>query len=176
MAHADISRNGRSALIGIAAALALAGCHKPPTNPPAPKLSHQDEQAEAAIDTAVAANTLAAMQTGLPVPKPMAAALKYALPPAFDGRWGITKADCDYNKLSRTGLLTIDSSTLNFYQSKANVMEIDRHSPYDVTVRLRIKGPGQGWSRVTEFKLDAAGTQLVRIARSPARIYRYRRC
>jgi hypothetical protein len=78
--------------------------------------------------------------------------------------------------VDREGLLVIEPTKLNFYESKGTVMAIDKSAPYDVTVTLSMVGEGQRWNKVTELRLDAAATRLDRIERSPAGTYRYQRC
>jgi hypothetical protein len=162
----------RAVLLCGAAALVLSGCH----GDDGAHLSQKDRKAEAAIDAAIATNRTAARENGLPVPQPSAVALKYDLPEHYLGKWGMTRADCDPDRVDRKGLLVIEPTKLNFYESKGTVMAIDKSAPYDVTVTLSMVGEGQRWNKVTELRLDAAATRLDRIERSPAGTYRYQRC
>jgi hypothetical protein len=155
----------------LALASALAACHGADDSAVP---SHRDNEAKAAIDTMVAANSTEASLKGLPVPQPTAHALAYQLPPGFVGRWGMTKADCDPNSLVVKGLLTITPDRLKFWESKGSVQRIVRHSPYDVTLELAMTGEGQSWTSTTRLTLDAAATQLVRAENSHS--YRYQRC
>ena len=147
----------------------LTACHGDNARP-----THQDNQAAAAIDNAVAANLTAAALKGLPVPQPKASALAYDVPPSFVGRWGLTPADCDPDRADTKGLLTIASDKLSFYESKGRVDRITRHSPYDVTLALDMTGEGQSWTSTMRLTLDAASTRLIRTEGD--RSYRYQRC
>ena len=158
-----------AALIGLS--VALAGCHRDSAEP-----SGKDRKAAAAIDNAVAANSTAAEIEGLPVPAPSPIFGDRKLPVAFGGRWGMTKADCDPNRMDDKGLLVVEPDTLKFYESRADVAAIDQHSAGAVTVKLNFTGEGQHWQTLTDLQLDAGDTQLVRIERSPAHTYRYTRC
>ena len=154
-------------------ALAVAGCHGRDSAAP----SHADNQAAAAIGSAVSANRMAAQQEGLPVPQPRAVALAYQLPTSFTGRWGLTPADCNPDNVQDTGLLTIKPYKLIFFASKGSIGAITRRSPYDVTVRLDMTGNGRSWSSETHLMLDAASTRLLRTeASAPGKTYRYKRC
>jgi hypothetical protein len=157
---------------GIVTALALfvaaAACHDDATP------THQDNEAAAAIGNAIAANSTAAQLDGLPVPQPTAHALAYQIPTSFVGRWGMTPADCDPDGPAVKGLLTITDDSLKFWESKGNVQQIARRSPYDITLELAMTGEGQSWTSTTRLVLDAAATELVRTDNSHS--YRYQRC
>lgn len=157
-------------LIALALLGAVAGCHGDNSAKP----SEQDNEAAAAIGNAIAANSTAAQLEGLPVPQPTAHALAYQIPTSFVGRWGMTKADCDPDGPAVKGLLTISSDGLEFWESKGNVQQIVRHSPYDVTLTLGMTGEGQSWTSTTRLTLDAAATRMTRTEDN--RSYRYQRC
>lgn len=158
----------RRTVTALALLVAVAACHD------SAKPTHQDNQAAAAIDNAIAANSTAAQLQGLPVPQPTAHALAYQIPTSFVGRWGMTPADCDPDGPAVKGLLTITDDSLKFWESKGNVQQIVRHSPYDITLDLTMTGEGQSWTSTTRLVLDAAATQMVRTEDS--RSYRYHRC
>ncbi|MGN6269142.1 MAG: hypothetical protein ACTHM0_04525 [Sphingomonas sp.] len=157
-------------LIALALVAAVAGCHGGNSAKP----TEQDNEAAAAIGNAIAANSTAAQLEGLPVPQPTAHALAYQIPTSFVGRWGMTPADCDPDGPAVKGLLTIADDSLKFWESKGNVQQIVRHSPYDITLTLAMTGEGQSWTSTTRLVLDAAATELVRTEDSHS--YRYRRC
>ena len=157
-------------LIALVLVIAVAGCHGHDSARP----THQDNEAAAAIGNAIAANSTAAKLEGLPVPQPSAHALAYQIPTSFIGRWGMTKADCDPDGPAVKGLLTISDDSLKFWESKGNVQQIVRHSPYDITLQLAMTGEGRSWASTTRLVLDAAATELVRNEESHS--YRYRRC
>ena len=158
----------RRAFAALALLIAVTACHDSATP------THQDNAAAAAIGNAIAANSAAAQIEGLPVPQPTAHALAYQVPTSFVGRWGMTPADCDPDGPAVKGLLTITDDSLKFRESKGNVQQIVRHSPYDVTLQLAMTGEGRSWTSTTRLVLDAAATQLVRTEDS--RSYRYQRC
>jgi len=160
-------------MMGLVAVLAVAACHGGDSARP----SARDNRAAAAINAAVAANSMVARREGLPVPPPHAHAIDYDIPTSFVGRWGLTPADCDPDNLADKGLLTIKPDKLIFYESKGTVNAISRRSPYDITIRLDMTGEGQSWTSETHLVLDAASTRLVRTEVSaPATAYRYKRC
>ena len=160
----------RRAVAALALLGAVAGCHRDNGATP----TEQDNAAAAAIENAVSANSTAAQLQGLPVPQPTAHALAYQIPTSFVGRWGMTRADCDPDSLAVKGLLTIDPDGLKFWESKGNVQQIVRHSPFDVTLTLAMTGEGQSWTDTMRLTLDAAATRLVRTEDN--RSYRYQRC
>ncbi|HEU4960967.1 MAG TPA: hypothetical protein VFT56_11215 [Sphingomonas sp.] len=160
----------RRGIAALALIVAVAGCHGDDSAKP----SRQDNEAAAAISTAITANSTAAKIEGLPVPQPTAHALAYQIPTSFVGRWGMTKADCDPDSLAVKGLLKIGPDGLKFWESEGDVADITRHSPYDITLRLAMTGEGQSWVSITRLTLDAAATQLVRTEDN--RSYRYHRC
>jgi hypothetical protein len=162
----------RRSIAALALVVAVAGCHGGDSAKP----THQDNEAAAAIDNAVAANSTDASLKGLPVPQPSAHALAYEIPVSFVGRWGMAPGDCDPDNMANKGLLTISPDKLVFYESKGIVNKIAKHSPYDITLELDMTGEGQSWTSTTHLVLDAASTQLVRSEATSPATYRYQRC
>ncbi|MEG3123292.1 hypothetical protein [Sphingomonas sp. GB1N7] len=161
----------RNFLIGLLAATSLAACSSRTSE------ADKDAQAEAAM-AKVEASPDAKVAKGLPVvaAKPTKAPSAAALPPAFEGRWGMNPADCDIARSDTKGLLIVKGNTLTFYEATATATVVGGPSRYKVVADLAYKGEGQEWRTRETLELTAAGTVLQRTGQSPVKTYRYERC
>ena len=160
----------RHFLIGLLAATSLAACSGKTSE------ADKDAQAEAAM-AKVEASPNAMVAKGLPVTTtPTKAPQNTALPPAFEGRWGMHPADCDIARSDTKGLLIVKGNTLTFYEATATAKVIGGPSRYKVVADLSYKGEGQQWQTRETLELTAASTVLQRTGQSPVKTYRYERC
>jgi hypothetical protein len=148
-------------------ALALGACD----NNDAPDVN--EAQAEAVIDNVQQAPERN-VPRGLPISEERAAP-PGALPPQFEGRWGITPADCDVARSDTRGLLVIRASTLTFHAASATAKVIGGPSRYKVIADLTFSGKGAVPTRRDQLELTSAGTVLQRSEPS-GKTYRYERC
>jgi len=149
------------------ATLAIAACSND-----APAVN--DAQAEAAVEQAARAAN-GTVPRGLPVSDETAALTPGALPPAFEGRWGLTPADCDVARSDTKGLLVIRGSTLTFYTASATARVVGGPSRYKVVADLTFTDKGATAPRRDRLALTAAGTVLQR-TEPGGQTYRYERC
>ena len=149
--------------LGLLALGACSGSDAPAVN---------EAQAAAAIDTVQQAPERN-VPRGLPISEERAAP-PGALPPQFEGRWGITPADCDVARSDTKGLLVIRGSTLTFYTASAVAKVIGGPSRYKVIADLTFTDKGVA-PRRDQLELTSAGTVLQR-AEPGGKTYRYGRC
>ena len=114
-------------------------------------------------------NTLIPVTT--PSPSPMA-----GLPAGFQGRWGMTVADCEPGRADAKGLLTIAGDKLSFYESRGTATGIKAVAATTVTFTLPVSGEGQTWNEPTTLTLLDDGKTLQRQVAQPAGSFRYSRC
>jgi hypothetical protein len=147
-------------------ALALCAC----ADSDAPTVN--EAQAAAAIDNVrdVPERNVA---RGLPISDDRAAP-PGALPPQFEGRWGMTPADCDVARSDTKGLLVIRGSNLTFYAASADAKVIGGPSRYKVIADLTFTDKGVT-PRRDQLELTSAGTVLQR-SEPGGKTYRYERC
>ncbi len=140
------------------------------------EVPEKEAAAQAAIEQAVAQNGAATTaRAGVPIAKSTPnAARDRAFPTEFLGYWGAGDNDCELANTAATGRINIDADTIRFYESRARVQRMDRHSQQEVAVDLRFSGEGQSFYAPEVYRLDAGGTALVRT--SPTATQRYRRC
>ena len=148
-------------------ALALGGC----ANDDAPSVN--DAQAEAVIENVQQAPERN-VPRGLPISEERAAP-PGALPPQFEGRWGMKPSDCDVARSDTHGLLVIRGSNLTFYAASANAKVIGGPSRYKVVADLTFTDKGLTAPRRAQFELTAAGTVLQR-TEPGGKTFRYERC
>lgn len=133
------------------AALLLASCGAPEpadkADGPAtglPAEAAADEPATAPV--AAAAPTEAA--TGIPSP--------------IQGRWGLVAADCTSTKGDAKGLLTIDGTTLKFYESLGTLQTVRERSATRIIADFAFTGEGMEWQRVMTLDTQDGGRALIR--------------
>lgn len=130
--------------------------------------------AEAAI-AHIEASATGNVAPGLPVADKEAKLDRSALPPAFEGRWGMTPADCDIARGDTRGLLSITGSKLTFWDAGATASVVGGSSRYKVVADLALSDHGRKWQRRDTFELTNAGTTLQR-TEAAGKTYRYERC
>ena len=137
------------------AALALAACQQQdPTNvtnndaatPINAALPPTEQVAVNGADVGVPANQVA----------PAPAKLPTRIPEPFQGRWGLTQADCTSTRGDAKGLLTISDARLTFYEAKGTLNKVIAVTDTSFAARYSFSGEGQTWLRTERFSLVKA--------------------
>jgi hypothetical protein len=156
-----------------AATLALSACDRP-QQPPAIEnalIRNVTENAAPAATNSVEPEEVA--NTASPV---TSSADATGLPPAFQGRWGMTEADCDVSRADNKGLVTVSGDSLKFYESLGKLESMKAVSPMEINASFAFSGEGQSWNKDMTLKLDNGGTTLVRVEKDPAATFRHKKC
>lgn len=143
----------RSALLlPISCALALAACDPAPTTAPVAS----DNAANAAAPA-----------------KPAGPEKLTAFPTEYQGRWGMTPADCK----GGAGLMTVGATTLSFAAGvKATAKEMVAVRADRLTATLDYTNRKGNWSSPTTMTLQDDGKSLQREDTHPSGMFRYQRC
>lgn len=153
---------------------ALAACSNEPADQPTGDAT-SPVPPPSATETVAASHKAGEEDQLLPSPAPAA----QSIPAALHGRWGLVPADCTSTRGDAKGLLTIDATTLKFYESRATLGAIEESSDTRILAAFAFTGEGMTWQR--EVVLDAldGGRMLIRreygedAAPGP---FRYARC
>ncbi len=129
----------------IVAALALAACS-------------QQAQDEAPADKTVAEPAAVSAAPTQAVPT----AIPQAIPPAIRGRWGLVPADCTSTRGDAKGLLTIDGTSLRFYESVGKLGAIKDGDAGEIEATYAFTGEGQSWTLDVDLELEDGGKTLIR--------------
>lgn len=97
-----------------------------------------------------------------------------AIPAAFQGRWGLTPADCMPNRSDAKGLLIVGSEGMRFYEAQAKPEGELRLTPKSVSGSFAFTGEGQNWKK--HQVLEIQDHKLVRTESTPMASYTYARC
>src|SRR5436190_9616193 len=108
---------------------------------------------------------------GMPVP-PGA----QAIPAAFRGRWGMNPADCTSTKGDAKGLITIDPTSIKFFESKGTLTKVVLNAPENFTGTFAFSGEGQSWTNSQNLKLTGSSNTLIRSETDVDQSYTYKRC
>lgn len=84
------------------------------------------------------------------------------IPSAVQGRWGLTSADCEPGRADAKGLLVIDGTTLEFYESVGTLDEIEEARPSRIRAAFDFSGEGMTWERDMVLQVQDEGRTLVR--------------
>ena len=134
------------------AALALAACsQKAEDEAPADKTV-----ADRAVAEPGAAASASAPAPGAPEAVPT------AIPQAIRGRWGLVAADCTSTRGDAKGLLTIDATSLKFYESVAKLGAIKDGDAGEIEATYAFTGEGQSWTLDVDLELEDGGKTLIR--------------
>ncbi|MXO58461.1 hypothetical protein GRI89_02725 [Altererythrobacter salegens] len=101
-----------------------------------------------------------ASATGAAAPAP--APLPTEIPIQFQGRWGLNANDCSGDPAAAKGLLTIDASTLRFYESTGTLDEVTSSTEGRLRGNYSFTGEGMEWQRDEILDLRNGGKVLVR--------------
>ena len=173
--------------IAAASLVVLAACSRQP----AEQAPADDASAEipAAVPTVTETTTTPADGTptpsptgsGTPSPSPTATgtAPAQSIPVAVRGRWGLVPADCTSTRGDAKGLLTIDATTLRFYESRGTLRTIKQRADSRIRATFAFSGEGMTWTRDEVLDAQNGGRTLIRreygedAAPGP---FRYSRC
>jgi len=106
--------------------------------------------------------TPAATETASPAPTPAATPTATEIPMAARGRWGMVPADCEPGRADAKGLLTIDATTLEFYESVGTLGEIEEASATRIRADFDFTGEGMTWERDVLLDVQDDGATLIR--------------
>lgn len=140
-----------------------------------------DSAPDAAPDETLATGTAAPIVTATPseTATPTASPTVAAIPAAIQGRWGLVPADCTSTRGDAKGLLTIDATTLKFYESLGTLDDIEEASDTRIRASFDFMGEGMEWERDETLDVQDNGRTLIRreygddAAPGP---FRYTRC
>lgn len=136
-------------LLATLSALALAACD-----------SGTSEPTDAAT-TAPEATTAA-----LPLPEDTAlvspVSSTVTIPAALQGRWGMVAADCEPGRADAKGLLVIDGTRLEFYESVGTLGEIEEAGETRLRADFDFTGEGMTWDRDVLLEAQDGGETLIR--------------
>jgi len=99
-----------------------------------------------------------------------------AIPAAFHGRWGMVPADCTSTKGDAKGLITINPTSIKFYESVGKLTKVTLNAPENFTGAFAFTGEGQSWTNSQNLKLTGSSNTLVRSETDVAQSYTYKRC
>jgi hypothetical protein len=134
-----------------ASLLALAACAKPA---PAP-----EPAASGAVEAETSVAPIVAESAAVPVET---APSEAGIPAAAQGRWGLVPADCTSTRGDAKGLLTIDATTLKFYESRGTLGRIADRSNTRLRATFAFSGEGMTWTRDELLDVQDAGKTLFR--------------
>ena len=132
--------------VAVAAALSLVAC------------SGSDEATDAPTEAAV---------TETPVAIDSGDVHEIQIPAAVRGRWGLVPADCTSTMGDNKGLITIDATTIKFYEARAKLDVVKEVRESRVLASFKFTGEGQEWTRDEELDLRNDGKELVRTEHGP---------
>ena len=124
--------------LAVVTALALVACQEKSTT----KMATDDNSVTGTTGTGVASANMAD-----------AAPLPTAIPASLQGRWGLVPADCTSTRGDAKGLLTIDATTLKFYESRGTVAKVIAGGPDSFDANYDFTGEGQEWTRIEKLSL-----------------------
>lgn len=104
------------------------------------------------------------------------AAAANAIPAAFHGRWGMVPADCTTTRGDNKGLITVDSNSIKFYESRATLAKVTMDAPENFTGNFTFTGEGQTWTKSENLKLTGSSNTLIRSEPDPPVKLTYTRC
>lgn len=97
-----------------------------------------------------------------PEPTVSASPLPTEIPAAFQGRWGMTPADCTSDKGDAKGLLEVSANELKFYESVGALEEVTGVTEGRFRGNFAFTGEGMEWTRDEVLDLHEDGRMLVR--------------
>ena len=103
---------------------------------------------------------------------PTPPATNAAIPAQYRGRWGMVAADCEPGRSDAKGLMSVDSTTLRFYESRAVLKEQRPAIATSFSGLFAFAGEGQNWEKVET--LTRTGDRLKRADKDGT--YNYTRC
>ena len=95
-------------------------------------------------------------------PAPAAPDMVSEIPAAMQGRWALEKSECTADPAIAKGLMTVDATTLHFYESRAVLRRGAITGPTRLEGRFDFTGEGQEWTRQEVLDVRLSGEMLVR--------------
>ena len=96
------------------------------------------------------------------------------IPAAFQGRWGLTPADCTSALGDAKGLLVINGGELRFYESRAVPASNVQTDADSLSGDFHFTGEGQSWTKYEAIKLNKQ--KLTRTETNPTASFTYAKC
>lgn len=110
-----------------------------------------------AYDPVPAGSQPSAPAASPPAPQPIA-----AIPPPFQGRWGLVPADCEPGRADAKGLMEVTGEGLRFYESRGRPAELTQIDAASLRGRFAFAGEGMEWERTVTLRLVDGGEALLR--------------
>lgn len=102
-----------------------------------------------------------------------AATLPALIPAQYQGRWGMVAADCEPGRSDAKGLITVDPTTMRFYEARATLKEQrPAAAAASYSGLFAFSGEGMTWEKVET--LTVKGDTLIREDKDGA--FTYQRC
>ncbi|MFM5917634.1 MAG: hypothetical protein ACKOOL_08890 [Novosphingobium sp.] len=163
----------RILLVTAMSALALAACSKS-KEPDAVKTDPALAEASGQIATDSPPSEPSTSATGSGADQ-----AEKSIPMAMRGRWGLVAADCTTARGDEKGLMTIDATSIRFYESIAKLDHVDQRSETALKANWAYSGEGMDWKRDMTLALQPGGKVLIKQEfgeDAPAGPYKYTRC
>lgn len=154
-------------------ALALAACQRPNDDN---IVIDESNAANAAIETLPPDETMTNVENEVGNSGESQPAANLAMPAAFHGRWGMVPADCTSTKGDAKGLITIDPTSIKFFESKGTLTKVTLNAPENFTGTFAFTGEGQSWTNSQNLKLTGSSNTLIRSETDVAQSFSYKRC
>jgi hypothetical protein len=94
------------------------------------------------------------------------------IPAQYRGRWGMVPADCTSTRGDAKGLITVDATSIRFYESVSRLAEVRPAVGTSFSGLFRFTGEGMNWTKVQT--LTRTGDSLTRAEEEGT--FRYTRC
>lgn len=91
-----------------------------------------------------------------------AALQENTIPEVLRGRWGIVPGDCTSTASDAKGLMTVSSNQLTFYESVAELGDIDIRRPDSIAAPFTFSGEGESWILDVSLSTPDGGKTLIR--------------
>jgi hypothetical protein len=99
-----------------------------------------------------------------------------AIPAAFRGRWGMVPEDCTSTRGDAKGLLVIEPTAINFFESRGTLTKVTGDFPENFTGTFAFTGEGENWTNSQNLKLTDSSNKLIRKQSGIAQPFTYKRC
>ncbi len=123
------------------------------------------EPAPTASESSAAAGPAASPSIDLPptaTPSPTSTVAATEIPTTIRGRWGMVPADCTSTRGDAKGLLTIDATSLKFYESVAKLTAVTESGQTRLRGKFAFSGEGMNWTLDQMLEVQASGKTLIR--------------
>lgn len=107
-------------------------------------------------------STVAVMPPSPTSAEPDIASSAAQIPPSVQGRWGLVAADCTASHGDAKGLLTIDATSLRFYESVGKLTRVRERDANRILGDFAFSGEGMTWNRNMALDAQDGGRTLIR--------------